>query len=104
MARPYSEKFLLDLYRSNAAPSLGIELGKACVKYNLPAAYVAVALEVSKVTMYKWFRGREVREKNAKRVQVFMDLAKQDFETGILPAKSVDDARIYIQNLTGVTI
>lgn len=104
MPRSYSEKFLLELYNAHQSESLGIKLAKICVQANIPASYVAVALEVSSTMVYKWFRGAGIRKKKQKVVEVFMDFLKQDMESGVLPAKNSIDARIYIQNLVGVKI
>lgn len=104
MPRSYSERFLLDLYNANQSQSLGVTLAKLCVEANIPATYIAVALEVSPTMVYKWFRGAGIRKKKQKVVEVFMDFLKKDMETGVLPAKTSIDARIYIQNLVGVKI
>lgn len=106
MSRTYGERFLLDLYRSggNGADPLGISLGKLCVEANIPAAYVAVALDTTTTTVYQWFRGQKIRMKKHKTIEVFMDLVKKDMESGILPAKSPIDARLYIEGLVGVKL
>lgn len=104
MPRSYSEEFLLDLYKPRDPEPLGVKLGKLCVQANIPASYVAIALEVSPTIIYKWFRGAGIRKKKAQVVEVFMDLVKKDMEDGLLPAKNSIDARLYIQNLVGITI
>lgn len=104
MPRSYSEAFLLDLYKSRESEPLGVNLGKLCVKANIPASYVALALEVSPTIVYRWFRGAGIRKKKVKVIEVFMDLVQKDMEAGVLPAKNSIDARLYIQNLLGITI
>lgn len=103
MPRSYSEEFLLDLQRADPT-RLGVQLGRLCVEANLPAAYVARALEASRMTVYKWFRGCGVREDNRKTIVVFMDLVKQDMERGVLPAPTMFDAKRYIEEMVGITI
>jgi hypothetical protein len=103
VARPYSEKFLLNLQRADGG-SLGVQLGRLCVEANLPAAYVAKALETSRISVYNWFRGRGIRENKRRTVEVFMDLVKQDMKAGYLPARTVIDAKIYIESMIGVKI
>lgn len=100
MPRPYSQKFLLELDK-NDGTGLGILLARVCVAGNLPATYVAGALNISRMTVYSWFRGSGVRELHRSKVEAFMDLVKQDFETGRLPAKNHRDAKTYISELTG---
>lgn len=103
MARPYGDKFLRELNRSTK-DTLGTELAKICVKANIPATYAAVALESSRMSVYSWFRGRGIRESKRKLVEAFISILNKDFEEGVLPVKSVEDARKYIEGMLGVTI
>lgn len=103
MARSYSEQFLLALQKADSN-SLGVKLGRLCVEANLPSAYVAKALEVSRVTMYKWFRGQGIREDKRRTVEVFMDLVSEDMKQGVLPATSMFSAKLYIENMIGEKI
>lgn len=103
MPRSYSEEFLLDLQRADPT-RLGVQLGRLCVEANLPAAYVARALETSRMTVYKWFRGCGVREDKRKTIEVFMDLVRQDMKKGLLPAPTMFDAKRYIEEMVGITI
>lgn len=103
MARPYSEKFLLELSESTS-DNLGVQLARLCVKANLPATYVAVALETTKTTVYSWFRGQGVREEKRKTVETFIQLMQEDLEKEVLPAKTMKDARQYIHQVTGLTV
>ena len=100
MARPYGEKFLRELERSKLT-TLGIQLARLCVKANLPATYVAEALETSPTTVYSWFRGQGIREQKRKAVEVFIDLMKQDFASGVLPAVTDADSLNYIESMIG---
>lgn len=103
MARPYSQKFLLNLQKADST-RLGVKLGRLCVEANLPAAYVAKALETSRISIYNWFRGGGIREEKRKVVEVFMDLVEQDMKSGMLPAKTLFDAKMYIESMIGVKI
>jgi hypothetical protein len=62
MARPYSEQFLLALRKADPT-RIGVQLGRVCVKANLPTTYVAEAFNVSRMSIHSWFRGQYVREK-----------------------------------------
>lgn len=103
MARPYGEKFIRELERSNLN-TLGIQLAKLCVKANIPATYVAVALETSSTTVYSWFRGQGIREHKRKAVEVFIDLMRQDFVNGVLPVADIFAAEQYIESMIGKKI
>ena len=100
MARSYGQKFLLELSENDGSLT-GVRLARLCVDANLPATYVARALEVSPMTIYKWFRGTGVRENKRKTVEVFMDLVRQDLEAQLLPATSTASAKEYIRNMIG---
>lgn len=102
MARTYSEKFLRELAdNENLDQKLGINLAKLCVKANLPIAYVARALGVTKLTVFHWFRGREIRNNRRVAVTAFMSLVERDMESGALPAANVLSAKSYIQSMIG---
>ena len=103
MARSYSPEVLLRLAKADD-DLLGVQLGRLCVEANLPASYVAKALEVSRITMYHWFRGKGMREEKRKIIEVFMDLVKKDMEEGVLPAINVIAAKTYIESMIGVKI
>lgn len=103
MARPYSQSFLAELHR-NASNNLGVQLARLCVNANLPATYVAVALETTRTTVYSWFRGQGVREGKHLLINTFIELVEKDMAEGILPAKSTADAKKYIEEMIGVKI
>lgn len=100
MPRTYSEEFLLEMYRADPNKT-GVALAHACVKANLPAKYVAQALEVSRMTIYSWFRGKPIRDKNRQVAEVFTDLVEGDILKGLLPAKNLIDAKRYLEDMIG---
>ncbi len=99
MPRTYSDKFLIAL-RDGDSTRLGVRLGRLCVEANLPAAYVAKALETSRTTVYAWFRGQGIREEKHTRVEAFISLVEKDMGS-TLPARSSIDAKIYINHMLG---
>jgi len=103
MSRTYSEAFLIELHKANPNRA-GTALALACVKANLPAKYVAVALEVTRMTVFSWFRGKPIRHKNLLRVETFTDLVESDTAKGILPAKNTAAAKAYIEEMIGRTL
>jgi hypothetical protein len=103
MSRTYSEEFLIELHKANPNRA-GTALALACVKANLPAKYVAVALEVTRMTVFSWFRGKPIRHKNLLRVETFTDLVESDTAKGILPARNTAAAKAYIEEMIGRTI
>ena len=52
----YSEAIIAAV---NKAPEhlLGVRLGKACIANDVPVAYVAKKLNLSRTTIYSWFKG-----------------------------------------------
>jgi hypothetical protein len=103
MARTYGDKLLLKL-QSGDSTLLGVRLGRLCVEANLPIAYVAPALEVSRNTVHLWFRGQVMLEPKRKVVEAFMHLVEQDMRDGVLPVKSLKHAKTYIEGRIGKKI
>jgi len=95
MAKCYSEKFLLSLNGLNEK-KLGVQFGRLCVKANLPPKLIAYALGVSRMSVYGWFRGRPIREKNIEKVEKLMEVINEYFEAQQLPVSSTIDAKIFI--------
>jgi hypothetical protein len=100
MPRTYSEAFLIELHKANPDRT-GTALALACVKANLPAKYVAKALEVTRMTVFSWFRGKPIRHKNLLKIETFTDLVESDTAKGILPAKNTAAAKAYIEEMIG---
>ena len=95
MARPYSEQFLISLQKADPT-RIGVQLGKICVKANLPTTYVAEAFNVSRMSIHSWFRGQYVREKNYEKINKFIGLVNKGLDKGILPAMTTKQAREFI--------
>jgi hypothetical protein len=104
MSRPYSPQFLSGLNKADDTYRIGYKMAKLCVAAKLPAKYVAVALEVSRATIHNWFRGAVLRGKNEDMALAFIRLVQKDLEAGVLPAKSVKEAKAYIEDMIGRTI
>lgn len=95
MPRTYSEEFIRELY---AQPeTLGTRLGKVCIKVNFPAHYVADVLNVSRMTVHTWIRGKvTIRKNNAAVVEKFLSLVEEDLANGVLPAASRAATKQYL--------
>jgi hypothetical protein len=100
MPRTYSDKFLIQLQQADSS-LLGVRLGRLCVEANLPVAYVAPAVEVSRNTLHLWFRGQVMHEQKRKIVEAFMYLVEQDMKNGILPASNTKRAKAYVEEMIG---
>lgn len=103
MPRTYSESFLVDMYKADPSKP-GVALARACVDANLPAKYVAVVLGVTRMAVYAWFRGKPIRTKNQRVVEAFTRLVREDLDNGLLPAKSIADAKTYLGEMIGQEI
>jgi hypothetical protein len=101
MSRPYSTKFLSELENADDSYRIGYKMAKLCVSANLPAKYVGAALEISRATVHNWFRGAIPRGKNQDMALAFIRLVQKDLEAGVLPAKSVKEAKAYIEDMIG---
>ena len=56
MTYGYSQR-LVELNRSAGLESIGVVLGKECIRLDIPVRTVAKALGVSRMTVYNWFTG-----------------------------------------------
>jgi len=95
MAKQYSEKYLLSLNGLNEK-RLGVQLGKKCVKANLPPSMIAEVIGVSRMSVYSWFRGSPIRSKTVDRIEKLIDIIDQYIEAGELPVSSTIDAKKFI--------
>ena len=100
MPRTYGDKLLLQLQQADGS-LLGVQLGRLCVEANLPVAYIAEALEVSRNTVHMWFRGQMMHEDKRKVVEAFMYLVEQDMKNGVLPAANLKIAKTYVEEMIG---
>lgn len=103
MPRGYSQKLLLQLQNTDMM-LLGARLARLCVEANLPASYIAKALQVSNTTVHKWFRGSGIRESKRLVVESLMNIIEEDLKTGRLPVTDIKQARIYMAEISGVNI
>ena len=103
MARPYGEKFLRSL-NATEETGAGIELAKLCVAANLPATHVAIALGTTRLTIYCWYRGQDIRKKKRKIVESFLETLRQDLASGVLPVKDVQGSKEYLTGLIGTKL
>jgi len=55
--RGYSEKFIQKVQGANQY-KLGVRLGLACIRGEIPVNDVADFFKVSRVTIYNWFHGK----------------------------------------------
>jgi hypothetical protein len=100
MPQTYSAR-LREFLEDTTVYRLGKDLGAVCVKANLPASYVAVVLDVSRITIHSWFRGGTIRPRKREKVETFIKLVEEDMEKGLLPAKSLRDAKAYLGDMIG---
>jgi hypothetical protein len=103
MARTYSEEFITLVDAADPSRT-GIILAKVCLKANLPAKYIAVAMNVSRMTIYSWFRGKAIRDKNQELVKVFIAILEDDLDRGVLPVNSIEKAKLYIEEIVGTAL
>ena len=95
MAKSYSDKYLISLNNLNEK-RIGVQFGKLCVKANLPPSMIADAMAVSRMSVYNWFRGKVVNQKNVEKVELFMDIIEDNLSKGTLPVLTTMQARAFI--------
>lgn len=73
MAKGYSSSFVNDVNASDTT-KLGVRLGLACIKREIPVTDVAEFFKVSRVTVYSWFCGKtNVPDKHQDKMQKLVD-------------------------------
>ena len=92
----YTEKYLRDLQDCNPM-RLGVQLGRLCVSANLPPSEVAKVLDVSRMSVYNWFKGGAVRSKNVDRIEIFMRLVSDYIKSEDLPLQSYKVSKQFIK-------
>jgi len=99
MPKTYSKDFI-DAVNADMSDSAGVYLAKVCVEAKLPAAFVAKTLGVSRMTLHSWFRGAEIRWRNMLLAEALANQISKDLKEGVLlPAKTMKEARAYLENL-----
>ena len=98
MSRSYSQEFV-DYVTKTERESAGIDLARLCIKANLPAAFVAQFLGVSRMTVYTWFRGEKLRFKNMLMVESLTARVQKDLDAGRLPVDNKKGAKAYLEEL-----
>lgn len=83
---------------------LGQELALVCIEANLPATYVAQVLGVTRMTLHTWFRGGEIRDRKRVVVEALLNILKEDMSKGVLPVKTLSEARSYLQDMCDTPI
>jgi hypothetical protein len=56
MSYGYSQR-IVELNKSAPYKTLGVALGRLCIKKDVPVAEIAKTLGVSRTTVYNWFTG-----------------------------------------------
>ena len=56
MSYGYSRR-LVDANKKASSSSVGVRLGRLCIRHDIPVATVAGVMGVSRVTVYNWFSG-----------------------------------------------
>jgi hypothetical protein len=103
MARSYSEAFLRELAKADAS-HLGIKLARLCVEGRLPVAYVAKALQVSRMSLHSWFRGKAIAPNFYPRLEALIRDMEYDIRRGNLPVPDKPSSKKYLKSITGVEV
>jgi hypothetical protein len=56
------------------------------------------------MTIHSWFRGKPLRDKNRQLAEAFIKLVGDDIKAGALPARSMKQAKEYIEDMIGEKI
>ena len=75
MAKGYSSDFVNEVNSADKT-QLGVRLGLVCIKRSIPVMDVADFFKVSRTAVYAWFRGGNVDDKYAEKMQKLVDKLK----------------------------
>lgn len=73
-SRGYSSR-IIETNKSASTSSPGVVLGRMCIAQEIPVSDVANFFGVSRMTIYKWFKGQEIPRK--KHVEKIEDVIKK---------------------------
>jgi len=72
---------LVQLNKRANARSLGVKLGRTCIKLGVPVAEVAYDLAVSRQTVYNWFTGlNKPNKQTAEEISELIALYQRDYQ------------------------
>jgi len=73
MSTGYASGFINEVKASDKS-KIGVQLGKICIKKEIPVTDIAQFFNVSRVTVYSWFRGTSnVSEQHWEKMQKLID-------------------------------
>jgi hypothetical protein len=73
MAQGYSSVFIKDVSEADKT-KIGVQLGLACIKRDIPVTDVSEFFSVSRMTVYSWFRGKtNAPEKHREKIQKLVE-------------------------------
>jgi hypothetical protein len=82
MSYGYSQS-LVQANKEASAKSLGVALGRLCIRHGISVARVTRDLNVSRMTVYNWFKGQTDLSKSnrgyAELVQRYIEHIKKNF-------------------------
>lgn len=76
-ARGYSSR-IVEKNKGASKSSPGVMLGRVCITQEIPVSEVAKYFGVSRMTIYKWFKGLELpRQKHTEKIEALLKRYKQ---------------------------
>ena len=77
MSTGYASGFINEVKASDKS-KIGVQLGKVCIKRDIPVTDIAQFFDVSRVTVYSWFRGKSnVPDRHQEKMQKLIDKLDQ---------------------------
>lgn len=81
--------------------NLGLRLASIAVNTDVPIAYIAWVLGVTKMCIHNWFKGKNIHKDFHEPVEKLIERLKFDLSEGILPCKTLKEARVYVGVVAG---
>lgn len=81
-SRGYSSR-IIETNRNASTTHPGVMLGRVCISQEIPVSDVAEFFDVSRMTVYKWFKGEEMpRKKHIEKIESVIKKLKSKVHLG----------------------
>ena len=101
MPKGYSSELVESLRYKTVKDGIGVVLAKKCIAANIPSTMVANLMNVSRQTLYAWFRGAKISSEHVPVIEALIKIIDTDTAAGVLPLVDYKSSKKYYENLTG---
>lgn len=89
----------IERLRDSAQDTYSLQFAAACIDARLNTSLLAKHFNVSRMTIFNWFNGKNINEKRLDRVVSFTQTILDDMEKGKLPLGTKKEMVAYFRSL-----